>query len=293
MNSKGISIPDNLVAFLLFSISFVYIVSVMSGYISPYLEREEYGQVAMEGYTALEKIISDPSVGIVTRDHVLNYDQLVELRADPDSYEKLKENLNVRNDFVIEIASNIFTADTVGVVGSDEVNATPPIVPPEEYDWETTPLKYTVLPVTIGGEEYEVMSVPKEVDGEWVYWKVYIDTNKNRDFQDEVDRGFYGYEDGTPRSGFIEGDIFQIQQAPTRIESLRIVGIDPRGYKVYFLNKKAVDIWIGDPSMVKYFPDEGKEVPTGGSIIAVYTRLVLVEQNGELQEKRLIFTMRD
>jgi len=34
MDSKGVSIPDNLVAFILFSVAFIYIVSSISGYIS-------------------------------------------------------------------------------------------------------------------------------------------------------------------------------------------------------------------------------------------------------------------
>jgi len=292
MNSKGISIPDNLVAFLLFSAAFIYVVSSISGYITPYLEREEYGSISMEGYTVLEKIISDPSCGIVVRDHVLNYDRLVEFKADLNSYEELKDALNVKNDFVIEVASSIMTIDTLGIVDDDDINADPPMIPPTGYDYTTTPLKYTILPVTIGAEDYEMMTVPKDVEGEWVYWRVYIDTNKNRNFQDEVDRGFYGYDNGNPISGFVEGDIFQLLQAPTRIESLRVVGIDPDGYRVYFLNRKAVDMWVGDPSMMKYFPEKG-ELPTGGSVIAVFTRLVLMEENGELKEKRLVFTIRD
>lgn len=295
MNSRGISIPDNLVAFLLFSVAFIYVVSSISGYIAPYLEREEYGSISMEGYIALERIISDPSCGIVVRDHVLNYDHLVEFKANPDSYEELKDALNVKNDFVIEVASSIFIADTLGIVDSNDTDPGNPnrIIPPTGYDWQTTPLKYTILPVTIGAEDYEMMTVPRDVEGEWVYWRVYIDTNKNRNYQDEVDRGFYGYDNGTPISGFVEGDIFQLLQAPTRIESLRVVGIDPNGYRVYFLNKKAVDMWVGDPSMMKYFPEEGEELPTGGSAIAVFTRLVLMEENGELKDKKLVFTIRD
>jgi len=34
LNKRGVSIPDNLVAFLLFSVAFIYIVSAMSGYIA-------------------------------------------------------------------------------------------------------------------------------------------------------------------------------------------------------------------------------------------------------------------
>ena len=73
---------------------------------------------------------------------------------------------------------------------------------------------------------------------------------------------------------------------------MRVVGIDSEGYRVYFLNRKAIDTWIGDPSMMKYFPEKG-EIPTGGGVIAVFTRLVLVIENGELKEKRLVFSIRE
>jgi len=44
--------------------------------------------------------------------------------------------------------------------------------------------------------------------------------------------------------------------------------------------------------MMKYFPEKG-EIPTGGGIIAVFTRLVLVIENGVLKEKRLVFSIRE
>jgi len=337
MNSKGISIPDNLVAFLLFSAAFIYVVSAMSGYITPYLEREEYGSISMEGYTVLEKIISDPSCGIVVRDHVLNYDRLVEFKADLNSYEELKDALNVKNDFVIEVASTFTAIDTLGIVDTNDTAPSNPdrIILPEgrvyfykknmltdeiEID-EIIKYQYTIDDkiyynlerLTIGNETYEVLVVPHMViyekengdhycygtvdkEGKRYYDRIYIDRNKNRNFQDEVDQYFYGYsaddKHTNPISGFGEGDIFQLLQAPTRIESLRVVGIDSNGYRVYFLNRKAVDMWVGDPSMMKYFPEKG-ELPTGGSVIAVFTRLVLMEENEELKEKRLVFTIRD
>ena len=307
MNSKGAGIPDNLIAFLIFSVAFIYMASSISSYISPYLEREEYGNIVLEGYTALEKIISDPSCGIVVRDHVLNYDNLVEFKANPDSYEELKKALNLKNDFVIEVASSLQTVDTLGIVDTNDTDPNNPnriILPIGPYNHQYVVddhVHYNLETLTIGNEDYEILVVPhvyengstEDEKGNRYYDRIYIDTNKNRNFQDEVDRGFYGYEDGTPISGFVTGDIFQITQAPTTIEGLRVVSIDPEGYKVYFLNRKAVDIWIGDPSMMKYFPEEKEELPTGGSAIAVFTRLVVMEENGELIEKRLIFTIRD
>ena len=337
MNSRGISIPDNLVAFLLFSAAFIYVVSSMSGYIAPYLEREEYGSISMAGYVALEKIISDPSYGIVEKDHVLDYDHLVEFKsAEPSSYEELKDALNLNDDFVIEVASTFITADTLGLVREEEINdpehpmtlpegrvyfykknkSTGEIEIAEIITYQYTigdDLRYNLERLTIGDETYEVLVVPHMViyekengdhycygtvdkDGKKYYDRVYIDINKNRNFQDEIGLFFYGYSDDdkhTQRiSGFGEGDIFQLWQAPTQAESLRVVGIDSKGYRVYFLNRKAVDMWIGDPSMMKYFPEEG-EIPTGGSVIAVFTRLVLMEENEELKEKRLVFTIRD
>ena len=324
MNSKGISIPDNLVAFLLFSAAFIYVVSSMSGYIAPYLEREEYGSISMAGYVALEKIISDPSYGIVEKDHVLDYDHLVEFKsAEPGSYEELKDALNLKDDFVIEVASTFITADTLGLVREEELDPSNPdqMTLPEGIVYiynsegevigeikhqyiQDDDLHYNLERLTIGDETYEVLVVPhiyedgNTVDekGNRYYDRIYIDINKNRDFQDEVDQGdFYGYADVEQTkkiSGFGEGDIFQLWQAPTQAESLRVVGIDSKGYRVYFLNRKAVDMWIGDPSMMKYFPEKG-ELPTGGSVIAVFTRLVLMEENEELKEKRLVFTIRD
>jgi len=324
MNSKGISIPDNLVAFLLFSAAFIYVVSSISGYIAPYLEREEYGSISMAGYVALEKIISDPSYGIVEIDHVLDYDHLVEFKAaEPDSYEELKDALNLKDDFVIEVASTFITADTLGLVREEELDPSNPdqmtlpegivyiynsegeVIDEIKHQYiQGDDLHYNLERLTIGDETYEVLVAPhiyedgNTVDekGNRYYDRIYIDINKNRDFQDEVDQGdFYGYadEEQTKKiSGFGEGDIFQLWQAPTQAESLRVVGIDSKGYRVYFLNRKAVDMWIGDPSMMKYFPEKG-ELPTGGSVIAVFTRLVLMEENEELKEKRLVFTIRD
>jgi len=304
LNRKGAGIPDNLVAFLLFSVAFIYIVSAMSGYIAPYLEREEYGSVSMAGYVALEKIISDPSYNIVERDHVLDYDHLVEFRADPDAYEELKDALNLKNDFVIEIASTFTTVETLGTVDADDVALSNPnriILPegplPDEHKYDISDgIHYNLERLTIGNESYEILVVPhiyeggiiEDEDHKKYYDRIYIDVNKNRNFQDEVSQGFYG----TGKSGFVEGDIFQLLQAPTEIEGLRVVGIDSEGYRVYFLNRKAIDTWFGDPSMMKYFPKKG-EIPTGGGAIAVFTRLVLVRENGELKEKRLVFSIRE
>jgi len=295
LNKRGVSIPDNLVAFLLFSVAFIYIVSAMSGYIAPYLEREEYGSVSMAGYVALEKIISDPSYNIVEKDHVLDYDHLVEFRADPDAYEELKDALNLRNDFVIEIASTFTTTETLGTVAADDGMTLPMGEFSHQYVIGDV-IHYNLERLTIGNENYEVLIVPHVYEGGIIedathkkyYDRIYIDVNKNRNFQDEVSQGFYG----TGKSGFVEGDIFQLLQAPTEIEGLRLVGIDSKGYRVYFLNRKAIDTWFGDASMMKYFPEKG-EIPTGGGIIAVFTRLVLVIENGELKEKRLVFSIRE
>lgn len=296
LNKKGVSIPDNLVAFLLFSVAFIYVVSSISGYIAPYLEREEYGSVSMAGYVALEKIISDPSYNIVEKDHVLDYDHLVEFRADPDAYEELKDALNLRNDFVIEIASTFTTAETLGTVTADD-GITLPIGPFFTHSYEIDDvIHYNLERLTIGNENYEILVVPHmyedgstvDEDDKRFYDRIYIDINKNRDFQDEVDLDVYG----VGKSGFVEGDIFQLLQAPTEIEGLRLVGIDSKGYRVYFLNRKAIDTWIGDSSMMKYFPEKG-DIPTGGGVIAVFTRLVLVIENEELKEKRLVFSIRE
>ena len=295
LNRKGAGIPDNLVAFLLFSVAFIYIVSAMSGYIAPYLEREEYGSVSMAGYVALEKIISDPSYNIVERDHVLDYDHLVEFRADPNAYEELKDALNLKNDFVIEIASTFTTVETLGTVDADDGMVLPIHESGRQY-LITDGIHYNLERLTIGNESYEILVVPhiyeggiiEDEDHKKYYDRIYIDVNKNRNFQDEVSQGFYG----TGKSGFVEGDIFQLLQAPTEIEGLRVVGIDSEGYRVYFLNRKAIDTWFGDPSMMKYFPKKG-EIPTGGGAIAVFTRLVLVRENGELKEKRLVFSIRE
>lgn len=300
LNKKGVSIPDNLVAFLLFSVAFIYVVSSISGYIAPYLEREEYGSVSMAGYVALEKIISDPSYNIVEKDHVLDYDHLVEFRADPDAYEELKDALNLRNDFVIEIASTFTTAETLGTVTADDGITLPIGEFSHQYVIDDV-IHYNLERLTIGNENYEILVVPHVYEGGIIededhkkyYDRIYIDVNKDRNFQNEVTpQGFYGYDNGTPISGFVEGDIFQLLQAPTEIEGLRVVGIDSKGYRVYFLNRKAIDTWIGDSSMMKYFPEKG-DIPTGGGVIAVFTRLVLVIENEELKEKRLVFSIRE
>jgi len=217
------------------------------------------------------------------------------VRADPDAYEELKDALNLKNDFVIEIASTFTTVETLGTVDADDGMVLPIHESGRQY-LITDGIHYNLERLTIGNESYEILVVPhiyeggiiEDEDHKKYYDRIYIDVNKNRNFQDEVSQGFYG----TGKSGFVEGDIFQLLQAPTEIEGLRVVGIDSEGYRVYFLNRKAIDTWFGDPSMMKYFPKKG-EIPTGGGAIAVFTRLVLVRENGELKEKRLVFSIRE
>jgi len=292
-NKRCASIPDNLIALILFSLAFVYIVHSMSGYITPYLEREEYGSVRMTGYTALEKIICDPSYGVVENDHVLSYDNLVNFRTDPQKYEDLKKELGIpKKDFTIEVVSTLLYVDTIAIATPDE-GFTLPKYDGVSYTLDDKP-HYNLSEVKIGNEYYELLVVykkPNPDEKDKVYARVYIDIDHDRNFQDEVDLGFYDYSNDENHSGFIEGDTFTILQAPTRMEKLKVVDVSAEGLSVTFLNSKAVDIWIGEPTMMRYI--EGEVVPTGGGIIAVFTRLVLLDEGGNIKQKKIVFTMRE
>ena len=291
---KAQDIIDNIVALGIFTIAFLYVVYVSANSINPVIETSEYVDVQLTAFSAIEKIISDPTYGIVSRDHVVSYDKLVDFASREDSYmypicplessdnsyiSLLKKiglidytNKSSIYDLQIMISSTYIVAPTLGIIKQTDIDDF-------NYSLPTIPIVYTPADnvyfntdtVYIADKYYEFLVVDEDKNGE--YDHVLIDVNQNRDFQDEVTRGFYGVISGTNNCGFIKDQNFSLES-----KKYIITDIYKSGQGVEILNIDAADKIIGAR---RNYSD----------IVLVVSRLVLVDEFGTLSEKRVVLIM--
>jgi hypothetical protein len=105
------------------------------------------------------------------------------------------------------------------------------------------------------------------------YDHLYIDVNQNDDFQDEVTKQFYGTIGGVPRSGFIKDQNFSLES-----KDYIVTDIYKNGDGAEILYISSADMTIGKK---RSYSD----------IVLVISRLALMEEFGNLSEKRIILIM--
>lgn len=288
---KGQDIIDNIVALGIFTIAFLYVVYLSVNTITPLIETEEYIDVELRAFTSIERIISDPVYGLVSKDHVLSYDKLVEfvakentskypfcpLSSSQNSYVNLLEQLNLldipnnqaKYDLQLVITSNYVTINTLANVTNIDIN---------DYNF-TLPTGYLVSDLPLYnteraylGEKFYEFLVVKGNKGQ-DYNRVYIDVNLNRNFQDEVDNGFYGYIAGVPRSGFGADQNFSLES-----KKYLITDITSNGQSLDILNIDSSDVTLGKR---RSYSD----------IVLVISRDVLLDKFGELNSKKIFMIM--
>ena len=288
---KGQDIIDNIIALGIFTIAFLYVVYVAANSLNPVIETSEYVDVHLTAFSSIEKIISDPTYGIVSRDHVISYDKLVDFASREDtymypvcplnnsenSYIVLLDNLGLIDyntkssiyDLQIMISSTYILVPTIAIINQSDL---------DDFNY-SLPDGYSVLDklffntdkVYISDKPYEFLIADENKDGE--YDRLFIDANQNRDFQDEVDRGFYGIVGGINRSGFIKDQNFSLES-----KKYIVTDIYKSGQGAEILNIDSSDKIIGAR---RSYSD----------IVLVISRVALVEEFGNLTEKRIVLIM--
>ena len=283
-----------MVALGIFTIAFLYVVYIAANSLNPYLEKTEYVDVQLTAISAIEKIMSDPTYGLVSRNHVLSYDKMVDfvsnedasrypfcpLESSTNSYISLLRKLGLLDysnkksvyDLQIVISSTYTQVSTIAIMKERDINDLNYTLPNDSSTNDTYPPHFNTETVYLGNRSYEFLIIDKDQNGE--YDRLFIDVNMNKDFQDEVTNEIYGRdENGVPNSGFIEGANFILDS-----RSYIIADIYASGEGAQILNIDAADIILGRH---RGYSD----------IVLVISRLVLVEEFGNLSEKRLTVIM--
>ena len=261
---------------------------------NPYLEKTEYVDVQLTAISSIEKIMSDPTYGLVSRNHVLSYDKMVDfvsnedtsrypycpLESSTNSYISLLRKLGLLDysnkrsvyDLQIVISSTHTEVSTIAIMtqrDKDDYNYT---LPDGYFPNGTYPPHFNTEPTPLGIRYYEFLIVDKDQDGE--YDHLFIDVNMNKDFRDEVINEIYGRDEyNNPKSGFIKGDNFILDS-----RSYIVTDIFKSGDGSQILNIDAADIVLGANRSYS-------------NIVLVISRLVLVEEYGNLTEKRMAVIM--
>lgn len=289
---KGQDIIDNIIALGIFTIAFLYVVYVAANSINPVIETNEYVDVHLTAFSSIEKIISDPTYGIVSRDHIVSYDKLVDfasredtymypvcpLNSSENSYILLLNKLGLIDyntkssiyDLQIMISSTYIMVPTIGIIKQSDIDDFNYSLPDGNYSVLDT-LFFNTDKVYISDKPYEFLIADENKDGE--YDRLFIDVNQNRDFQDEVDRGFYGIVNGINRSGFIKDQNFSLES-----KKYIVTDIYKSGQGAEILNIDSSDKIIGAR---RSYSD----------IVLVISRVALVEEFGNLTEKRIVLIM--
>ncbi|MDY1591438.1 MAG: hypothetical protein RBS85_04660 [Methanofastidiosum sp.] len=291
---KGQDIIDNIVALGIFTIAFLYVVYIAANSLNPYLEKTEYVDVQLTAITSIEKIMSDPTYGLVSRNHVLSYDKMVDFVSNEDtsrypicpletstnSYISLLRKLGLLDysnkrsvyDLQIVISSTHTEVNTIATMTQSDINKYNYSLPDGASPSDTYPPHFNTEPTSLGIRYYEFLIVDEDNNSE--YDHLFIDINMNKDFQDEVTNEIYGRdENNTPKSGFIKGDNFILDS-----RSYIVTDIFKSGDGAQILNIDAADIILGTNRSYS-------------NIVLVISRLVLVEEFGNLSEKRLTLIM--
>lgn len=269
-------------------------VYIAANSLNPYLEKTEYVDVQLTAITSIEKIMSDPTYGLVSRNHVLSYDKMVDFVANEDtsrypicpletstnSYISLLRKLGLLDysnkrsvyDLQIVISSTHTEVNTIGIMTQSDIDKYNYSLPDGSSPNDTHPPHFNTVTVYLGIRAYEFLVIDKDQDGE--YDHLFIDINMNKDFQDEVTNEIYGRdENNNPKSGFIKGDNFILDS-----RSYIVTDIFKSGDGAQILNIDAADIILGANRSYS-------------NIVLVISRLVLVEEFGNLSEKRLTLIM--
>ncbi|HNR43862.1 MAG TPA: hypothetical protein PKH80_01735 [Methanofastidiosum sp.] len=258
--------------------------------LNPYLEKTEYVDVQLTAITSIEKIMSDPTYGLVSRNHVLSYDKMVDFVANEDtsrypicpletstnSYISLLRKLGLLDysnkksvyDLQIVISSTHTEVNTIATMTQSDIDEYNYSLPDGSSPNDTHPPHFNTEPTSLGIRYYEFLVVDEDNNSE--YDHLFIDINMNKDFQDEVTNEIYGRdENNNPKSGFIKGDNFILDS-----RSYIVTDIFKSGDGAQILNIDAADIIMGANRSYS-------------NIVLVISRLVLVEEFGNLSEKRL------
>lgn len=288
---KGQDIIDNIIALGIFTIAFLYVVYVAANSINPVIETSEYVDVHLTAFSSIEKIISDPTYGIVSRDHIVSYDKLVDfasredtymypvcpLNSSDNSYIILLNKLGLIDynakssiyDLQIMISSTYILVPTIAIIKQSDLDDFNYSLP-DGYS-VSDKLFFNTDKVYIPDKPYEFLITDENNDGE--YDRLFIDVNQNRDFQDEVDKGFYGIVGGINRSGFIKDQNFSLES-----KKYIVTDIYKSGQGAEILNIDSSDKIIGAR---RSYSD----------IVLVISRVALVEEFGNLTEKRIVLIM--
>ena len=262
---------------------------------NPYLEKTEYVDVQLTAISSIEKIMSDPTYGLVSRNHVLSYDKMVDfvsnedtsrypycpLESSTNSYISLLRKLGLLDysnkrsvyDLQIVISSTHTEVNTIATMTQSDVDKYNYSLPDGSFPDDAHPPHFNTEPTSLGIRYYEFLIIDEDPqDGE--YDHLFIDVNMNKDFQDEVTNEIYGRdENNIPKSGFIKGDNFILDS-----RSYIVTDIFKSGDGAQILNIDAADIVLGANRSYS-------------NIVLVISRLVLVEEFGNLSEKRLTLIM--
>jgi len=276
------------------------VVYIAANSLNPYLEKTEYVGVQLTAISSIEKIMSDPTYGLVSRNHVLSYDKMVDfvsnedtsrypycpLESSTNSYISLLRKLGLLDysnkrsvyDLQIVISSTHTEVNTIATMTQKDItdlNYSLPVNPLTGIKYspsDTYPPHFNTEPTSLGIRYYEFLVVDEDNNSE--YDHLFIDINMNKDFQDEVINEIYGRdENNIPKSGFIKGDNFILDS-----RSYIVTDIFKSGDGAQILNIDAADIILGANRSYS-------------NIVLVISRLVLVEEFGNLSEKRLTLIM--
>lgn len=296
---KGQDIIDNMVALGIFTIAFLYVVYTAANSLNPYIETKEYVDVELTAFTSIEKIISDPVYGVVSRDHVLSFDKAVDflskedvikypmcpLESSDNSYVVLLKQLGLLDlankksvyDVQIIISSTYEDINTIATIRQqdiDDFNYSLPLNPSTGLIYspdDSYPPHFNTERSYLGEKNYEFLIVDQDNNSE--YDHIYIDINYNRDFQDEVTNGFYGIVSGVNKSGFIKDQNFTLES-----RNYIITDLYKNGDGAEILNVDAADMILG------------KRRGYSDIVIAI-SRLVLMDEFGDLKEKKVVLIM--
>jgi len=292
-------IIDNMVALGIFTIAFLYVVYTAANSLNPYIETKEYADVELTAFTAIEKIISDPVYGLVSRDHVVSFDKSVDflskedtsrypicpLESSDNSYVVLLKQLGLLDipnkkslyDVQLIISSTYTEVNTIAVVRQqdiDDFNYSLPFNPSTGARYSPNdkyPPHFNTDRAYLADKNYEFLLVDQTNDSE--YDHIYIDINFNRDFEDEVTNGFYGTVSGVNKSGFVKDQNFTLES-----KNYIVTDLYKSGEGAEILNIEAADMILG------------KRRGYSDIVIAI-SRLVLMDEFGSLKEKKIVLIM--
>ncbi|MCK4636628.1 MAG: hypothetical protein KAT49_01980 [Methanomicrobia archaeon] len=293
VNRRGVSIIENMVAMVLFTAAFIFTVYSLANLVTPLLEREEAADMQLIAYNSIERIISDPEVGLAREDHVLSFDKLsIFLINEEEKYEEAKDYLGLEEySFKIIVASTFSRVSTYGIqkgntnspyVIDPSLPGAPPCDPDElvckkveNYadldDDGIIEYKYNIEDFVIGDKKYTILLADSTNDGNVNYDRLYIDYDQDDMFIDEKYRNFGNLK---------EGESFAV-------EGFKYTIISIYSDEVELLEQGSVDMELGEE--LPYTIEQEGRIYLLNKPVVVISRLVLVVSEGSSEIKRLVF----